>query len=308
MKQKLAFCLMGPTAIGKTDLACELSEHLPLELISVDSSMVYQELNIGAAKPSAQILAKYPHHLVNCCNLSRIYSVADFYQAVFDLIPQIWARGHYPLLVGGTMMYFNALQQGLSALPAASPAVREQISAAAAEQGWPQLHAKLAHIDPSAAARIHPHDQQRIMRGLEIFYVSGRTWTMELEKKPKLAEVLWTNLAIIPAERQELHRRIALRLDEMQALGMLDEVKAILAKPYLLQDHPALKSVGYRQAIQAVLHQNQADNWLELALYATRQLAKRQITWLRGFEDKHVFEENNLDKMIALMKKLLDNN
>jgi len=306
MKPNMAFCLMGPTAIGKTDLACELSEHFPVELISVDSTMVYQELNIGAAKPSAAMLAKYPHHLVNCCNLSEIYSVADFHQDVLDLIPKIWSRGHYPLLVGGTMMYFKALQQGLSVLPSASKEVRQKITQDAHQYGWPELHARLAQIDPIAAARIHPHDQQRIMRGLEIYDVSGRTWTEALQKKPRSAEILWTNLAIIPTHREELHRRIGIRLLEMKKMGLLDEVKDILAKPYLLSEHPALKSVGYRQAIEYVLANNDKD-WLELALYATRQLAKRQITWLRGFEDKQVFDENNLHKVMALMKELLDN-
>lgn len=307
----LTFALMGPTAIGKTNLACELTRDLPLEIVNVDSSLMYKELTIGAAKPTPEILQAFPHHLVNCCDLNQVYSVAQFCQDVKRIGQEIRARGNIPLLVGGTMMYFQALQHGLAALPQTCQETREKWLFEAQHHGWTYLYQKLHEIDPKSALRIHPNDKQRILRGLEIFSLSGRPWSDLLEESQINREELWCNIALMPEPRSWLHDRIAQRLAIMLDHGFLDEVKQILTLPYVNPDHPALRSVGYRQVIH-YLTQGQTDtDWKLKVLYATRQLAKRQLTWLRSFEPKEVFfcpDEQIKTKIIALMKKLLDNN
>jgi len=306
---KPVFCLMGPTAIGKTDLACELSMGLPLEIINVDSSLMYQELNIGAAKPEADILKRYPHHLVNCCSLSQVYSVANFCRDANSLIQEIWARDHYPLLVGGTMMYFHALQQGLAQLPQASAEIREELLNCAQLLGWQAMHDRLFQVDAVAAAKIHPHDKQRILRGLEIYHITGKPWSQWLSNQQSLPDTQWVNMALLPDPREWLHQRIATRLNQMLELGLLDEVQYILGLPDLNLEHPALKSVGYRQAI-TFLQDADTSNWSEKILFATRQLAKRQMTWIRGYENKHIFLCPDVEikvKILALMQEILDN-
>lgn len=308
--KKIAFCLMGPTAIGKTDLACGLTLQIPLEIINVDSSLMYQELNIGAAKPEPAVLKQFPHHLVNCCQLKDIYSVAEFKQDVMVLVQEIWARGRIPLLVGGTMMYFHALQQGLASLPEASLEIRQSLLLQTQSQGLQAMHAKLMQVDPVAGQRIHPHDQQRILRGLEIFQLTGKPWSEQLENTQSTNDIFWHNFALMPEPRIWLHQRIEQRLNLMVKQGFLDEVKQILAIPNLNLDHPALRSVGYRQAIAYLNGHLSSDEWQEKALFATRQLAKRQMTWIRGFANKNVFlcpdDEIQL-KIVALMQEILDN-
>jgi tRNA dimethylallyltransferase len=306
----IVFCLMGPTAIGKTDLACELTLDFPFEIINVDSSLMYKELNIGAAKPSSEVLLRFPHLLVNCCDLTQIYSVAQFCNDVQTLIKEILARGHYPLLVGGTMMYFHALQQGLSSLPESDEQTRAFIIDEVRRDGWEKIYSQFVQIDPVAASRIHPHDKQRIIRGLEIYRLSGKTWTDWLLESKKTQAFEWVNMALMPEPRAWLHERIAQRLEIMLEEGLLEEVRTILSIPGLDKDHPALRSVGYRQAIAYLVGGERDSDWAEKILFATRQLAKRQMTWLRGFENKTEFlcpDSEIKVKMIALIKKLLDN-
>lgn len=308
--KKIAFCLMGPTAIGKTDLACALTVHLPLEIINVDSSLMYQELNIGAAKPEASILQAFPHHLVNCCSLKDIYSVAEFKQDVMALMQEIFNKGRIPLLVGGTMMYFHALQQGLAALPQASQELRQSFLLQAEQKGWQAMHAQLAQVDPIAAQKIHPNDQQRILRGLEIYQLTGKPWTTLIEQEHSSSDIQWYNLALMPEPRKWLHQRIEQRLSLMVEQGFIQEVEHILSLPDLNLEHPALRSVGYRQAIAFLKGQLQAHEWQEKALFATRQLAKRQMTWIRGFDNKIVFlcpDDKIQSKIVALMQEILDN-
>jgi len=309
---KHVFCLMGPTAIGKTDLACELSLSLPLEIINVDSSLMYKELNIGAAKPSDEVLSRFPHHLINCCGLSEIYSVAEFCKDVTRLKAEIWRRGRYPLLVGGTMMYFHALQTGLAKLPETNETIRLDLSQQAEVVGWQFMHQQLEKIDPHSAKRIHPNDRQRILRGLEIYFSSQKTWTEWLQESGKtMDDTQWHNIALMPDQRSWLHERIEQRLHMMICQGFLQEVQHILALPSINIEHPALRSVGYRQAITFLMEQDEKQNWPLKALYATRQLAKRQITWLRGFEQKTVFlcpDPQIQVKILDWIKEILDNN
>jgi len=303
------FCLLGPTAIGKTDLACELTLEFPFELINVDSSLVYKELNIGAAKPSAEILKQYPHHLINCCDLTQVYSVAQFCHDVEQLIQQIYQRGHYPLLVGGTMMYYHALQHGLANLPPSDAEIRTKLIAEAEQTGWDKLYEKLQAIDPISAGRLHVNDKQRILRGLEIHALSGKSWSDWLVQTKQSQQFSWHNFVLLPEPRAWLHERIALRLTNMIASGFLEEVETILAMPNINLEHPALKSVGYRQAISYLLVKED-KHWIDKILFATRQLAKRQMTWLRSMEPKNEFycpNKENKIRMIALIKKILDN-
>jgi tRNA dimethylallyltransferase len=307
---KNVFCLMGPTAIGKTDLACLLSEEFPFELVNVDSSLVYQELNIGAAKPSPEVLAKYPHHLVNRCHINEIYSVADFCQDAQSICEDILSRGRYPLLVGGTMMYFNAFQQGLAKLPSASPEIREQLLAKAAIVGFQTLHEELAQFDSETANRIHANDQQRILRAHEIYLQTGKNWSSWLKDHEKQNDFMFHNLALFPEPRSWLHQRIAQRFEQMLQEGFLKEVENILQMSNIHLDHPALRSVGYRQAIMFLKGDLTVDEWPEKAIVATRQLAKRQMTWLRSFSVKHEFFQPNahiLQEIIDCIKKILDN-
>jgi tRNA dimethylallyltransferase len=307
---QLVFCLMGPTAIGKTDLACQLTTQLPVEIINVDSSLMYKELNIGAAKPSQDVLQRFPHHLVNCCDLSQTYSVAQFCDDVQALCEQIITRGRYPLLVGGTMMYFKALQQGLAKLPTADESIRQALVKEAEIKGLAYLHAALFEFDPESAQRLHPNDYQRVLRAHEIYRVSGVSWSDWLRNQKTEKTYDWVNLVMLPEPREWLHQRIALRLEQMIQEGFLAEVQAILETPNVNLEHSALRSVGYRQAIAFLQGLDTEQEWPLKALYATRQLAKRQITWLRSFNDAHVFLQPNpeiLQEIVALIHKILDN-
>jgi len=306
---KNVFCLMGPTAIGKTDLACLLSDEFPFELVNVDSSLVYQDLNIGAAKPSSSVLAKYPHHLVNRCHINEIYSVANFCQDAQSICEDILSRGRYPLLVGGTMMYFNAFQQGLAKMPAASPEIREQLLAKAAIVGFQTLHEDLAQFDIETANRIHANDQQRILRAHEIYLQTGKNWSTWLKEHEKQKHFILHNLPLFTEPMSWLQQKIAQRFEQMLQEGFLQEVENILQMPDIHLDHPALKSVGYRQAIMFLKGELTLEEWPEKAIAATRQLAKRQMTWLRSFLDKHEFFQPNaliLQEIIDCIKKILD--
>ena len=287
----LAIFLMGPTASGKTALACELADRFPLGLLSVDSALVYRGLDIGAAKPDAATLTRYPHALIDIRDPALPYSAAEFRDDALAAMHAITAQGRVPLLVGGTGLYFRALQQGLSALPEADPAVRRRLSGEAARIGWPAMHARLARLDPVAAARIGPNDAQRLQRALEVIELSGRPLS-ELQVAGRGAAFPWRvlKLALLPAERQALHARIAQRFDAMLAEGFLDEVRTLRARGDLHAELPAIRAVGYRQAWEYLDGQGDAAGFRDRAIFATRQLAKRQITWLRAELDARVFD------------------
>lgn len=278
---------MGPTASGKTGVAVELCSKLPVEIISVDSALVFKGMNIGTAKPDAETLARAPHHLIDIIDPTGAYSAANFRNDALRLMAEITARGKVPLLVGGTMLYFNALQGGLSNLPEANPAIRAEIEAEAAKIGWPAMHARLAHIDPETAARLQPNDMQRVERALEVFMITGNTITaLHLASKGETLPYGLLKIALVPSERKVLHERIAQRFESMLASGFLDEVRALLAKyPELTPESTSMRCVGYRQALEHLAGQYDEKELRDRGIFATRQLAKRQLTWLRGMDD-----------------------
>jgi len=287
----LAIFLMGPTASGKTDLACALAARFGVELVSVDSALVYRGLDIGAAKPDAATLARYPHALIDIRDPAQPYSAAEFRDDALAAMRAITARGRVPLLVGGTGLYFRALQRGLSDLPEADPALRERLGDEAARLGWPALHARLARLDPPAAARIGANDAQRIQRALEVIELCGRRLS-DLQRAGQGGALPWRvlKLALLPADRRELHARIARRFDAMLAAGFLDELRALRARGDLHADLPAVRAVGYRQGWEHLDGRIDAATFRERAIFATRQLAKRQITWLRSELDARLFD------------------
>ena len=270
---------MGPTASGKTDLAIALAEALDGELISVDSALVYRGLDIGSAKPD------YPHHLVDICDPGEAYSAARFVTDARQVLADVRARGRRPILVGGTMLYYRALLQGLAPMPGADPAVRAEIEAQAQREGWPSVHQALAAVDPASAARIHPNHSQRLMRALEVYRVSGRPLS-EIhgadDGEPGIPSI---PIALAPRERTVLHERIATRFHAMMAAGFLDEVRALHARGDLHSGLPALRAVGYRQLWEHLDGHCSLDEAVERGIAATRQLAKRQFTWLRKWPD-----------------------
>ena len=282
--------LAGPTASGKSAIALALAEGVPLEIVSVDSALVYRGMDIGTAKPSAADRAAVPHHLIDILDPHEAYSAAQFAADATRLIGEIGARGRLPLLVGGTMLYFKILSDGLDALPAADPTVRAALEAEAFARGWPALHAELARIDPASAARLPPTDAQRIGRALEVFRISGRTLS-SFHTAPRAAQAP-ALVALEPTSRAWLHDRIAARFDAMLAQGFLDEVRALRARRDLHAGLPSMRCVGYRQA-WAALDEGLAGDALRTAvrergIAATRQLAKRQLTWLRGMPQRVV--------------------
>ncbi|GAA0240976.1 tRNA (adenosine(37)-N6)-dimethylallyltransferase MiaA [Rhodanobacter caeni] len=309
-QRPLAIFLMGPTASGKTALACELSERFPLDLVSVDSALVYRGMDIGTAKPDAATLARYPHALVDIRDPAQPYSAADFRDDALAAMRSISARGRVPLLVGGTGLYFRALQQGLSALPQADAGIRQRLGAEAQQHGWPALHARLARLDPAAAARIGPNDAQRLQRALEVIELSGRPLS-ELQQRGHEAPFPWRvlKLALMPRERGVLHQRIARRFDAMLADGFLDEVRALRTRGDLHADLPAIRAVGYRQAWHYLDGSIDAAAFRDQAIFATRQLAKRQITWLRSDLAARLFDPDEsgvMPRVTAAVRLLLD--
>jgi tRNA dimethylallyltransferase len=294
----LAIFLMGPTASGKTALACALADRFPVGLVSVDSALVYRGLDIGSAKPDAATLARYPHALVDIRDPAQPYSAADFCEDAVAAMERITGEGRLPLLVGGTGLYFRALQRGLSDLPDADPALRERLAAEAASIGWAAMHARMARLDPVAGARIRPADAQRIQRALEVMELSGRPLT-ELQQGGPVRRFPWRvlKLALLPVDRKPLHERIAQRFDAMLAEGFLDEVRRLKARGDLHADLPAIRAVGYRQAWEHLDGQGDATDFRNRGIYATRQLAKRQITWLRSELDARTFDPDRGDPL-----------
>lgn len=274
--------LMGPTASGKSRLAIELADALNGEIVSVDSSLVYCGMDIGTAKPTPAERAAVPHHLIDILDPSEVFSTGQFRDQALALIAAITARGRLPVLAGGTMLYFNALLRGLAELPSADPAIRREIEARAAREGWPTLHAELARIDPPAAARIHPNDPQRLQRALEVFYVTGRTLSDLCEgSRTPVLPFRPLRLVLAPSSRAVLAERIAERFRRMLEEGFLQEVEVLYRRGDLNETLPSIRAVGYRQAWTYLEGECDFDSFVERAIIATRQFAKRQYTWLR---------------------------
>ncbi|MCP8900913.1 tRNA (adenosine(37)-N6)-dimethylallyltransferase MiaA [Gilvimarinus xylanilyticus] len=301
------YLLMGPTASGKTNLACELHERLPVDLVSVDSTLVYRGMDIGTAKPSAEEQARAPHRLLDIRDPADPYSAADFVADAEREIADIHAAGRIPLLVGGTMLYFKALLDGLAPMPAADPVVRERIERDAREHGWPYIHQQLAQVDPECAAEIHPNHSQRLSRALEVYLSSGETMTelrarQRREQGPTFNDRFSvTQLAIAPRDRKILHRRIEQRFTTMVEAGLVDEVAALYNRGDLSEDLPAIRAVGYRQVWDYLAGRCSLDEAIERGIIATRQLAKRQFTWLNGWPGVNwVFTENETGKTLKI--------
>lgn len=274
--------IMGPTAAGKTGLAVELVQHFPVEIISVDSALVYRGMDIGTAKPDAATLENAPHRLIDIIDPAESYSAADFSRDARLAIDDIHSRGKTPLLVGGSMLYFHALLDGLSVLPGADSAIRQQIESRAEKQGWQKMHEQLQAVDPQAAARIQPGDRQRIQRALEVWHLAGESLTavQERQAQPKL-QYASLKLVICPAERRVLHERIIRRFEHMMQHGFLDEMNILFARSDLEPDMPSMRSVAYRQGWRHLAGQTDPGEFSRETIAATRQLAKRQLTWLR---------------------------
>ncbi len=284
-----AIFLMGPTASGKTGVAVELVRHLPAELISVDSALVFRDMDIGTAKPDAATLARAPHHLINIIDPTEAYSAAAFRHDALRLMHDITRRGKIPLLVGGTMLYFKALREGLSDLPPSNPEVRATLGAETAQHGIEWLHKQLAAADAETATRLKPTDTQRIQRAMEIYRITGKTMS-ELIAQKQSHELPYRILpiALVPSDRAVLHQRIATRYTEMLKRGLVDELRMLREKYALHRDMTAMRCVGYRQAWQFMEGEIDDTQLLETGIAATRQLAKRQLTWLRSIQDNNI--------------------
>lgn len=285
-----AILLMGPTASGKTELACRLSEQYPIDLVSVDSALVYRHMNIGTAKPDAATLRTFPHRLVDIRDVGEAYSAAQFRSDALDAMHEIVAAGRVPLLVGGTGLYFRALERGLSPLPPADPETRRDLEREAAAHGWTHMHAQLHERDPRAAARITAGDTQRIQRALEVIALTGRTLSEQQVRVHGRIPYRLLKLALLPADRAPLHARIAARFETMLAHGFLDELRSLSDSVDPRDDLPALRAVGYRQGLAYLAGECTLAEFRDRAIFATRQLAKRQITWIRSELDARTFD------------------
>ncbi len=281
---RLALLLMGPTASGKTDLALALAARFPVEIVSVDSAQVYRGMDIGTAKPDVATRARAPHHLIDLVDPTERYSAGRFRADALAAMDAIAARGRTPLLAGGTMLYFHALTAGMDALPAANPVVRARIDARAVQEGWPALHAELARDDPATAARLAPTDAQRIQRALEVLHVTGVPLSQQHGRRSAIAGWRFAAIALAPSDRGWLHARIAARFERMLAQGLVDELVTLRERHALSPDLPSMRCVGYRQAWAHIEGEYDARELRERGIYATRQLAKRQLTWLRQFD------------------------
>ena len=280
-----AVLLMGPTASGKSAVAMRIADAFPVEIVSVDSAQVYRDMTVGTAKPTVAERERVPHHLIDIMSPADRYSAASFARDAHSLIEAIQARGRIPLLVGGTMLYFRALTQGLDALPEANAEVRADIDARATQVGWPALHRELADVDQETAARLDPNDRQRIQRALEVFRITGQPLSSLLKQatRPTSSTTQYLSIALVPRDRAVLHRRIAERFERMLSAGLVDEVRTLRERyPELTADLTSMRAVGYRQALEHLDGAYDATELRERGIYATRQLAKRQLTWLRA--------------------------
>ncbi|MCL1114512.1 MULTISPECIES: tRNA (adenosine(37)-N6)-dimethylallyltransferase MiaA [Shewanella] len=301
-RPKVVF-LMGPTASGKTALAIDMATQHNCEIISVDSALIYRGMDVGTAKPTAQELALAPHRLIDILDPSESYSAADFRRDALTAIEDIIARGKTPLLVGGTMMYFKALLEGLSPLPSADDAIRQQILLQAETEGWESLHRELCAIDPVAGQRIHPNDPQRLSRALEVYRISGKTMTELTQTKSAGLPYDVVQFAIAPNDRSVLHQLIAKRFAMMLEQGFVDEVARLKAREDLHLDMPSMRCVGYRQCWQYLDNEFDHATMVDKATAATRQLAKRQLTWLRSWPDLQWLESGVEGNLVTLMRQ-----
>lgn len=290
MNKPQAIFLMGPTATGKSDAALALAERFPVEIVSVDSAMVYRGMDIGTAKPTLAEREAVPHHLIDIRDPADGYSAADFRDDALAAMRAISERGRIPLLVGGTLLYFRALTQGLAPLPSADPRYRAELEREAAESGWPALHARLSVIDPEAGERIHPNDAQRIQRALEVFHATGKPMSAQLERQPASLPYRTMRLGLLPASRPVLHERIAARFTVMLEAGFEDEVAALRARPDLSAQHSSMRAVGYRQLWAYLDGRCTRDRAISDGIVATRRYAKRQMTWLRSERDVQMLD------------------
>lgn len=293
MNSNKAIIIRGPTASGKTDLSLRLAENLPIEIISVDSVMVYKGLDIGSAKPAKEILDKYPHHLIDICDPGDKYSAGKFVEDAQQKIRDIQAHNRIPVLVGGTMMYYKVLQDGLNELPKANDEIRNQIDQEAKDQGWPAMHRKLKGIDPEAAKKIKPNDRQRIQRAIEVYMISGRTIS-ELNKKDSgNHEFEFLAFSLMPADREVLYQNINLRFDSMIEVGLLDEVISLLDDDLVSVNSHSMQSIGYKEMLDHIGGKISLDEAVDAAKMSSRRYAKRQITWLRSMDDQYKLDPLN---------------
>ena len=293
MNSNKAIIIRGPTASGKTDLSLRLAEYLPIEIISVDSVMVYKGLDIGSAKPAKEILDQYPHHLIDICDPGDKYSAGKFVEDAQQKIRDIQAHNRIPVLVGGTMMYYKVLQNGLNELPKANDEIRNQIDQEAKDQGWPAMHRKLKGIDPEAAKKIKPNDRQRIQRAIEVYMISGRTIS-ELNKKDSgNHESEFLAFSLMPADREVLYQNINLRFDSMIEVGLLDEVISLLDDDLVSVNSHSMQSIGYKEMLDHIGGKISLDEAVDAAKMSSRRYAKRQITWLRSMDDQYKLDPLN---------------
>jgi tRNA dimethylallyltransferase len=283
-------CLVGPTAAGKTDVAIELTRKFPFEIVSVDSAMVYRHMDIGTAKPEADVLAVAPHRLIDILDPWESYSAGQFCTDALRMIREITSAGRLPLLVGGTSLYFRSLQQGFAPLPPADPELRRVLDERGEREGWHSLHAELGRVDPVAAARIEQNDRQRIQRALEVFLLTGEPISALQNVVVEVPEYQFQRIALLPGDRKALHQRIETRFDQMMEAGFLDEVIQLRDMPAMSADRTAMRAVGYRQLWEHLDGHTSLDEAVRRGVVATRRLAKRQLTWMRGESDERQFD------------------
>lgn len=292
MDQPEAILILGPTASGKTALSLALARQVPCEIISVDSALIYRGMDIGSAKPSAADRSVCPHHLIDIREIDESYSAADFREDALRLIAQIRSRGRIPLVVGGTMLYAKALREGIDELPTSTPEVREKVNREGESLGWAAMHRRLEQIDPATASRLAPGDSQRIARALEVFELSGRALS-SFYSEAKEPDPAFLVVGLMPADRARLHAAISERFDVMIAAGLMDEVRHLMGSPRFNRDSSAMRCVGYRQAVDVLLGESSWETFAEKGKAATRQLAKRQMTWLRSMRQVKLFDPYN---------------
>ena len=306
LQKKLVICLLGPTASGKTDLALQMAKDFPVELISVDSAMIYRGMDIGTAKPNIALQKEYPHKLIDICYPQEVYSVADFFHDCQKAINKAHAASKIPVCVGGTMMYFNALMHGLSILPKADAAIRSEILIKAEKEGWGKLYEELQSVDSITAAKLHPNDPQRLQRALEIYKLTGKPLSSLLAEKITLnADYDFCGIVLAPEDRKILHERIENRFDVMLEEGFIEEVETLKKLPGISADLPSMRSVGYRQIWDYLDNKYDKETMRDKAIAASRQLAKRQLTWLRNWSSDLKWLQTDNINIEKELKKIL---
>lgn len=308
MSKPLALVILGPTASGKSALSLELAKRFPVEIISMDSALVYRGMDIGTAKPTLEERAVCPHHLIDIRDIGESYSAADFLEDAVRLVKEIRARGRYPLIVGGTMLYAKALRDGINEMPSTSPEVRMAVASEAETLGWPAMHAQLAEVDPQTAARLSPNDSQRIGRALEVYRMTGRPLSAFHAEASKAPPFETLTVGLLPQDRKALHQRIEERFDLMLADGFLDEMRQLMQREDYDPESPAMRAVGYRQAIDFLEGRTDWAGFHLAGVAATRQLAKRQMTWMRSMPDVTLLDplkEGTLEAMVTMMNQVV---